>query len=79
MFEELGIKTVPVTLKGSPLAKIAINIILGEPMLPLAMWHTASQEVFRPQSLLCNTQEQHCAGLFRMLRQACMWRVRSAS
>ena len=40
VFKELGIKTVPVTLKSSPLAKAAISIILGEPMLRLAMWHT---------------------------------------
>ena len=71
VFKDLGIKTVPVTLKGSALAKAAISIILGEPMLRLAMWHAASQEVLHApvplaqhsKAALCRAVQAAQAGL----------------
>ena len=78
MFKELNIKTVPVTLKAGNLARIAINLILGEPMLRLVLWHTASQEVLqapdtfvqRSRAALCRAVQAALAGL-HMARERC--------
>ena len=57
VFKKLGIKTVPVTLKGSPLAKAAIRIILGELELRLLrMGRTSSPDSFFCASPSCASE-----------------------
>ena len=70
MFKKLGIKAVPVTLKGNALAKAAICIILGELMLPLlCMGHTMPLDSFLAPVPLVHLRLEP---LFRLLWQACM-------
>ena len=53
-FKKLGIKTVPVTLKSSPLAKAAIRIILGELICACCAWGAQRHWARVPcHSLLC--------------------------
>ena len=71
VFKQLGIKTVPVTLKTSPLATAAISIILGEPMLRHAMWHTAPQEVMQaPIPLVQYSKAAPCRAVWAALAQS---------
>ena len=71
IFKKLGIKTVPVTLRGSPVAKAAIRIILGE--LTLHLLRMGRQRLISGTSpsyaSKMSTSVQGCSGYFG--RPAC--------